>query len=208
MSNRAEEIYQILLQSYPEAGIALQYGSPFELLIATILAAQCTDERVNKVTPELFQKFPDPAAFDAAPIEDIEQAIFSTGFYRNKAKSIQGASRAILEKYGGKVPETLKELVDLPGVGRKTANVLLGHCFDQPGMVVDTHVKRISNLLGLVSSQNPVVIERELMEILPAENWVQFSHLMAHHGRALCIARRPRCGECPVADLCPSASLT
>lgn len=208
MSSRAEEIYEILLQSYPEAGIALQYGSPFQLLIATILSAQCTDERVNKVTPELFRLFPDPAAFHRASIEDIETAIFSTGFYRNKAKSIQGASRALLEKHGGKVPETLEELVELPGVGRKTANVLLGHCFGQPGMVVDTHVKRISNLLGLVSSHNPVVVERELMEILPPEKWVQFSHLMAHHGRAICIARRPRCSTCPVADLCPSASPT
>ncbi len=204
---RAEEIYATLVECYPTAEIALHYGSPFELLVATILAAQCTDERVNTVTPDLFAQFPDPQAFAEAPIEEIESAVFSTGFYRNKAKSIQGAARAILEKHGGEVPSTMKELVALPGVGRKTANVLLGHCFDQPGMVVDTHVKRISNLLGLVDSKNPDVIERELSEILPKEQWVRFSHLLAYHGRAICIARRPECGSCPIAHLCPSAVL-
>lgn len=205
MTSRAERIVAILREAYPESGIALRYSTPFELLIATILSAQCTDERVNQVTPDLFARFPDPRSFAEAPIEEIEQAVFSTGFYRNKAKSIQGASRAILEKHGGEVPGTLEELVELPGVGRKTANVLLGHCFGRPGMVVDTHVKRISNLLGLVDSKNPDVIERELCEILPPEEWVIFSHLLADHGRAVCVARRPRCGECAVADLCPSA---
>lgn len=204
---RAEEVYTTLVERYPTAEIALRYSSPFELLVATILAAQCTDERVNTVTPDLFARFPDPQAFADAPIEEIESAVFSTGFYRNKAKSIHRSALAILEKHGGEVPSTMKELVELPGVGRKTANVLLGHCFDQPGMVVDTHVKRISNLLGLVDSKNPDVIERELSEILPRERWVRFSHLLAHHGRAICIARRPECGRCPIAHLCPSAAL-
>ena len=205
-AGRAEKIYATLEEHYPAAEIALDYSSPFELLIATILAAQCTDERVNTVTPALFARFPDPEAFAAAPIEEIEEMVFSTGFYRNKAKSIQGAARALLESHGGEVPSTMKELVTLPGVGRKTANVLLGHCFETPGMVVDTHVKRISNLLGLVDSKNPEVIERELSLILPEEQWVRFSHLLAHHGRAICSARRPQCGICPVADLCPSAN--
>ena len=203
---RAAAIVAALKEAYPESGIALRYSTPFELLIATILSAQCTDERVNQVTPELFRRFPDPRAFAEAPIEELEQAIFSTGFYRNKAKSIQGAARAILEKHGGEVPGTLEELVELPGVGRKTANVILGHCFDRPGMVVDTHVKRISNLLGLAGSKNPDIIERELCEILPPEEWVMFSHLLADHGRAVCVARRPQCGVCVIVDLCPSAS--
>lgn len=205
-AERASAIVAALKEAYPDSGIALRYANPFELLIATILSAQCTDERVNQVTPELFRRFPDPQAFAEAPIEEIEGAIFSTGFYRNKAKSIQGASRAILEKHGGKVPETLEELVELPGVGRKTANVMLGHCFGRPGMVVDTHVKRISNLLGLAESQNPGIIERELCEILPPEEWVMFSHLLADHGRAVCVARRPGCGMCVIAEFCPSAS--
>ncbi len=204
-TDRALRIVATLEETYPSAKIALAYGSPFELLVATILSAQCTDERVNKVTPGLFAQFPDPTTFADAPIEDIEQAIFSTGFYRNKAKNLQGMSRALLEKHEGTVPATMEALVALPGVGRKTANVILGHCFDVPGLVVDTHVKRISNLLGLVDAKNPDIIERELREILPPEKWVRFSHLLAHHGRAICIARRPQCTDCPIAPLCPSA---
>ena len=202
---RTAAIIAALERTYPEAGIALRYESPFQLLIATILSAQCTDERVNMVTPGLFEKYPTPQAFLDAPVEELEQAIFSTGFYRNKAKSIRGACMALLEIHDGQVPETMEELTKLPGVGRKTANVLLGHCFEVPGLVVDTHVKRISTLLGLVDSANPDVIEKELEEVVPSEKWVKFSHLLAEHGRAICIARRPKCAECPIAVLCPSA---
>ena len=203
---RVAEIIAILERTYPTSQIALHYESPFQLLIATILSAQCTDERVNMVTPGLFEAYPTPQDILSAPVEELEQAIFSTGFYRNKAKSIRGACAALVEKHGGEVPTTMEELTKLPGVGRKTANVLLGHCFDVPGIVVDTHVKRISNLLGLVKSNNPDVIEKELEKIVPEEKWVQFSHLLADHGRAICVARRPKCGECPIALLCPSAA--
>ncbi len=203
---RAEAIVQILERTYTDAAIALHYQTPFQLLIATILSAQCTDERVNKVTPGLFEKYPTPQDFIDTPIEELEQAIFSTGFYRNKAKSIRGACTAIVEQHSGEVPQTLEALVKLPGVGRKTANVLLGHCFGVPGIVVDTHVKRISNLLKLVTSENPDVIEKQLEEMIPIEKWVRFSHLLAEHGRAVCIARRPKCGECPLSLLCPSST--
>lgn len=205
--HRADRIVGILRETYPDSGIALRYETPFQLLIATILAAQCTDARVNMVTPELFRRYPNPQAFLDAPQEELEQAIYSTGFYRNKAKSIRAACAVLLERFGGKVPSTMEDLLTLPGVGRKTANVLLGHCFDTPGVVVDTHVKRISSLLGLVNSDDPVRIEHQLMEVLPRKYWMQFSHLLADHGRAICIARRPKCGECPLAGLCPSARI-
>ncbi|MBS1910771.1 MAG: endonuclease III [Bacteroidetes bacterium] len=202
---RASEIVRILSETYPGAHIALNFGTPFQLLVATILAAQCTDVRVNMVTPELFRKYPTPQAFLDAQVEELEQAIFSTGFYRNKAKAIRAACAALIDRFGGEVPSTMDDLLSLPGVGRKTANVLLGHCFGTPGIVVDTHVKRISNLLGLVHNEDPVKIEFELMEVVPKESWVPFSHLLADHGRAICIARRPRCQVCPIAPLCPSA---
>lgn len=200
---RAAEIVRRLEAQYPSAEIALHYQTPFQLLVATILAAQCTDERVNMVTPTLFQRYPTPAAFLETPIEDLERMIFQTGFYRNKAKSIRGACEMIVEEFGGNVPGTMEELLRLPGVGRKTANVLLGHCFNTPGIVVDTHVKRISNLLGLVKSDDPKKIEQKLMTVIPGEKWIIFSHLLATHGRAVCVARRPKCAVCVVADLCP-----
>jgi len=202
---RAIAIYNILDAQHPGTEIALLYDGPFQLLVATILAAQCTDARVNTVTPGLFRKYPTPQAFLDAPVEELEQAIFSTGFYRNKAKSIRNTCAALIERFGGEVPGTMDDLLTLPGVGRKTANVILGHCFDVPGMVVDTHVKRIGNLLDLTRQTDPVKIEGELMEVLPPEYWVHFSHLLAEHGRAVCMARRPQCGRCPLADLCPSS---
>ncbi len=203
---RAIAIYNILNSVHPGTEIALIYDGPFQLLVATILAAQCTDARVNTVTPGLFSNYPTPQAFLDAPVEELEQAIFSTGFYRNKAKSIRNTCAALIERFGGEVPGTMEDLLTLPGVGRKTANVILGHCFDVPGMVVDTHVKRIGNLLGLTGQADPVKIEGELMEVLPQEHWVHFSHLLAEHGRDVCIARRPQCARCPLADLCPSSA--
>lgn len=203
---RAAEIVGALEEAYPESGIALHYGTPFQLLIATILAAQCTDARVNLVTPALHRKYPTPQSFVDAPQEELEKEIFSTGFYRQKARSIKGACAAIIERFGGEVPDTMEELLTLPGVGRKTANVLLGHCFNAPGVVVDTHVRRISNLLGLVRTEDPEKIEIELMKAIPREKWMIFSHLLADHGRAVCIARRPACARCPIAHLCPSST--
>jgi len=202
--SRAAQIVGILEAEHPGAEIALHYQTPFQLLIATVLSAQCTDARVNMVTPALFRQFPTPQAFLDSPIEELEQAIFSTGFYRNKARSIRNACEMLVAEFGGEVPGTMVELLRLPGVGRKTANVLLGHCFNTPGVVVDTHVKRISNLLGLVAANDPVVIEQELMKVIAEEKWVRFSHILAEHGRAVCIARRPKCELCPVAPLCPS----
>lgn len=204
---RAATIIQILEAAYPGSEIALQFQTPFQLLIATILSAQCTDARVNMVTPGLFRQFPTPQAFLDAPIEAIEQAIFSTGFYRNKTRSIRNACGVLIEQFGGEVPGTMEGLLRLPGVGRKTANVLLGHCFNTPGVVVDTHVKRIGNLLRLADSEDPEIIERQLMRVLAAEQWVRFSHLIAEHGRAVCVARRPKCGVCPVAEFCPSCGV-
>lgn len=204
---RAAHIVDILEREHPDAEIALHYQTPFQLLIATILSAQCTDARVNMVTPALFQKFPTPQAFLDAPIEELEQAIFSTGFYRNKARSIRNACGILAEEFGGEVPGTMEELLRLPGVGRKTANVLLGHCFGTPGVVVDTHVKRISNLLRLADSDDPEKIEAQLMKVIDRGKWVRFSHLIAEHGRAICIARRPNCSACPVSQFCPSRSL-
>jgi endonuclease-3 len=204
---RAHEIIRILEESYPESKIALHYDSPFQLLIALILAAQCTDERVNMVTPGLFERYPTPQAFLDAPQEEIEQAIFSTGFYRNKAKSIKGATKALVETFGGEVPRTMEELTSIPGIGRKSANVILGHCFEVPGMVVDTHVKRIANLLKLVDTEDPEKIEFALMELIPMEKWTASGHLFQRHGQAVCVARRPNCPACPIAILCPSAQL-
>ncbi len=206
-AKRAREIARLLREAYPESKIALDFGTPFQLLIATILAAQCTDVRVNMVTPALFAAFPTPQAFVDASQEEVEKAIFSTGFYRQKARSIKATSAALIERFGGEVPTTMEELLTLPGVGRKTANVLLGHCFDKPGMVVDTHVKRISNLLGLVDTDDPEKIEHELTKLLPPADWVIFSHLLADHGRAVCIARKPQCARCPISALCPSSTV-
>lgn len=205
-ADRAAEVVSILERAYPDSQCALHFCSPFQLLIATILSAQCTDERVNQVTPGLFEKYPSPRDFLNAPQEELEHAIYSTGFYRNKAKSIRGACQALIERHEGEVPGTMEELLEVPGVGRKTANVLLGHCFGVPGIVVDTHVKRIANLLGLADSQNPDIIEKQLEEVVPKGKWVLFSHLLADHGRAVCIARRPKCDECPVSLLCPSSN--
>lgn len=202
----AAEIIRRLRREYPDAHCALNHTSPFELLIATILSAQCTDARVNIVTADLFRKYRGPADYLKVAQTELERDIHSTGFFRNKAKNIQAACKRIIEEYGGDVPQTMDELLTLGGVARKTANVVLGNAFGiASGVVVDTHVSRISQLLGLTKSKTPEKIENDLKEIVPKKDWVMFPHWMISHGRRVCIARRPKCGECVLADLCPSA---
>ncbi len=200
----AAKVLRRLKADYPEAPCALNHKTPFQLLIATILSAQCTDVRVNMVTKDLFRKYKKPADFAAAPLPDIEEAVQSTGFFRNKAKNIKACSTQLLEKHGGKVPQELEPLVGLAGVGRKTANVVLGTAFGlATGVVVDTHVGRLSRRLGLTEQKDAVKVERDLMELLPQEEWIQFSHRMIHHGRAICSARRALCEECSMKRFCP-----
>jgi endonuclease-3 len=202
---RAQKVLARLLKTYPHSRCSLNYRTPHELLVATILSAQCTDERVNRVTQSLFQKYPTPEAFAYAEIDELSQDIRSCGYHNQKARSIQRASLAIVEQHGGAVPNKLEALVKLPGVGRKTANCVLGECFLEPVMVVDTHMIRIMNLLGFTNSRNPVKIEQEVEAIFPKQHWVRLTHMIIDHGRAVCIARRPRCQVCVLNDLCPSA---
>lgn len=200
---RAQRIADQLRQIYP-AQCALTHANPFQLLVATILSAQCTDERVNMVTPVLFAKYPDPDSFVVAKQRDIEKIIHSTGFFRAKAKNILGASRAIVSKHNGQVPKTLDELVALPGIGRKTANVVLGTAFGHAeGVVVDTHVGRLSRRLGLTRHQDAVKVEKDLMSLMPQAEWIEFSHRLIWHGRRICMARKPLCDDCPLAGDCP-----
>ena len=195
-----------LAEAYPDAECALHFANPLQLLIATILSAQCTDERVNMVTPALFKRFSEAVDFAAAEQEEVEELIHSTGFFRNKAKSIRGACGRIVNEFGGEVPRTLPELITLPGVARKTANVVLGVAFGiAEGVVVDTHVKRISGLLGLTRQEVPDKVEIDLVSRLPEEEWIMFPHRVIFHGRAVCIARRPQCSACNMNDICPSA---
>jgi endonuclease-3 len=188
---------------YPDAHCALHHDNALQLLIATILSAQCTDVRVNKVTPDLFARYPDAKAFAAADPRELESLIRSTGFYRNKARSIIACCRKIVDDHGGKVPSTLEELVPLPGVGRKTANVVLGDAFDVPGITVDTHVGRLSRRLALTAETDPRKVERDLMQLLPRKEWTLFSHRMIFHGRQVCFARKPNCAGCALNDICP-----
>jgi endonuclease-3 len=204
-AERTEKILGVLKKEFPEAGCSLNFETPLELLLATILSAQCTDERVNIVTRELFKKYRSAADFAEAPIGDIEEMVRSTGFYRNKAKSIKSCCQALMAKHDGEVPDTMQDLTPLAGVGRKTANVVLGNAFGkEEGVVVDTHVRRISNLLKLTRQDDPVKIEKDLVKIVPREDWTLFSHLLIRHGRRTCIARRPDCPTCPISDFCPS----
>ena len=208
LRQRALEILLRLKRHYPNSKCTLHYQTPLQLLVATILSAQCTDERVNQVTPELFRRFPDAQALATAPREEIEALIRPTGFYRNKAKHIQEACRKILTDFGGQVPRTMPELLTLPGVARKTANVVLAHAFGiNAGVTVDTHVKRLCRRLGLTEHEDPVRIERDLMQLLPQVDWENWSLRLIEHGRAICTARQPLCQQCFLADLCPSASL-
>ncbi|MBL1208597.1 endonuclease III [Geminocystis sp. GBBB08] len=200
---RAFEILTILKQLYPDATCSLDYQTPLQLLVATILSAQCTDERVNKVTPALFSRFPDAQSFAKADRKEIEILIHSTGFYRNKAKNIQNACIKIVNDFNGNVPQTMTELLTLAGVARKTANVVLAHAFGIiEGVTVDTHVKRLSNRLGLTKKQNPVQIEQDLIKLLPQPEWENFSISIIYHGRAICNARKPLCHQCSLAHLC------
>jgi endonuclease-3 len=200
---RAEKIRKTLQKMYPEVKTQLLHQNPFELLVATILSAQCTDKQVNQVTPALFKRFKTPADFARAPLSAIEQLIRPTGFFRNKAKNIQNCAKAIQEKHNGEVPQTIEELVKLPGVGRKTANVILGAAFGVPGVVVDTHVARISQRLGLTANKDAIKIEFDLMKILPREAWNDFSLQLIFFGRETCLARKPKCPVCPLKRLCP-----
>jgi endonuclease-3 len=193
---------EALEAAWPDATISLDYRNPLELFVATVLSAQCTDERVNRVTPALFERYPDAAAFAAASPGELERAIHSTGFFRQKTRMILGACREMVERHGGEVPRTMEELTALPGVGRKTANVVLGNAFGVPGITVDTHVGRVSRRLGLTARKNPVKVERDLMELVPREGWTGFSHRMIWHGRHTCKARKPACDDCPLEPLC------
>jgi endonuclease-3 len=204
--SRAAEVINRLEVEYPDARCALDYASPMQLLVATILSAQCTDERVNQVTPELFRRFPTAQDLAAAPIDELEAIIHPTGFFRQKAKYISLAARAISERPDGDVPRTMKELLELPGVARKTANVVLGVAFDvREGVVVDTHVSRLSKRLRFSRQSNAVKIEADLLALVPRDRWVELSHLLIFHGRRVCASRRPACDRCVVSDLCPSA---
>jgi len=205
---RVGQIIRALKKAYPQATCALNHASPFELLIATILSAQCTDERVNIVTANLFRKYRKPEDYSAVSREELERDINSVTFFRNKARSIQEASRLLIEKYNGQVPQSLEELVELPGVGRKTANVVLGTAFGIPtGVVVDTHVSRLSQRLGLTANKTPEKIEADLIELLPKKDWIDFSHRLIWHGRRICQARKPMCDKCGLEKFCPSSTL-
>ncbi|MDA0268801.1 MAG: endonuclease III [Cyanobacteria bacterium] len=204
---RALEVLTRLKRLYPDATCSLDYDSPVQLLVATILSAQCTDERVNKVTPALFARFPDAPALAGADMDELQELVRSTGFYRNKAKNIQGACQKIVKDFGGEVPQRMEELLTLAGVARKTANVVMAHAFGiNAGVTVDTHVRRLSNRLDFTRQDNPVKIERELMALLPQPDWENWSIRLIYHGRAVCMARNPQCDRCQLADLCPSAT--
>lgn len=208
-AERISALLEGLAKAYPGAECALHHRNAWELLVATILSAQCTDARVNLVTPALFKKFPTPTDFARAPLVEIEEQIRSTGFYHNKAKSLSGAARRLTGEYSGKVPQTMEELLTLPGVARKTANVVLGVAFGKAvGVVVDTHVLRLSRRLELTKATEPVLVEKDLMTIIPQDHWIAFSHEMIHHGRQVCIARKPRCVDCILEPLCYSSDKT
>jgi len=202
---RIGDILKILRKNYPATCTALNFETPLQILVATILSAQCTDERVNKITPGLFKKYPSANAFARAQQEDLETEIRSTGFFRNKAKNIIGAANKICADYGGEVPDAMEKLLTLPGVARKTANIVLSSAFKKAaGIAVDTHVKRLSERLGLSAQQAPEKIEKDLLALVPKKDWLDFNYLLVNHGRAICIARKPKCPECPLKNLCPS----
>jgi endonuclease-3 len=204
---RAQKVLRVLRHDYPEAGVTLDFSNPLELLVATILSAQSTDKKVNELTPSLFAKYPDARAYANADRRELEQAIRPSGFFHNKAKSVQECCRTLLAKHGGEVPKTMEELVELPGVGRKTANVLLAGYWHQPAIPVDTHVTRLACRLGLTRNTDPVKIEFDLQKLAPRRDWAFLSHALILHGRQICIARKPKCPECPMNRFCPSATV-
>jgi len=204
LKEHAQRIIRLLETAYPDAQCALHFTTPLELLVATILSAQCTDERVNQVTRSLFTKYRCAADYANAPLAELEQDIRPTGFYRNKAKTLQACCRKLLQDYGGQVPKDMDALVQLPGVGRKTANVVLGVAYGIPsGIVVDTHVSRLSRRLGLTQHEQAEKIEQDLLALVPQEEWIDFGHRLIHHGRRICTARKPKCSQCPLGELCP-----
>ena len=206
IERRAPEIVKRLSAAYPDAHVALAFTNPLECLIATILSAQCTDERVNKVTADLFKKYRSPGAYLKVPEAELAADIKPTGFFNQKTKSIRGACRRIVEVYGGKVPDTMEDLITLPGVARKTANIVLGNSFGiVEGIAVDTHVRRLAERLGFSSEKDPDKIEQDLMRSIPKDRWFDFTYALIDHGRAICVARKPRCEDCPISDLCPSS---
>jgi endonuclease-3 len=208
VKERAPRVYDALAEAYPGAHCALDFRNPYELLVATILSAQCTDKRVNMVTPALFERYPSPEALAAAKPEELEEMIRSTGFFRSKTKSLLGMATAVSERHGGRIPQELEELVHLPGVGRKTANVVLGNAFGKDeGVVVDTHVGRLSRRLGFTKHEDPEKVEADLMKLFPRRHWTMLAHLLIEHGRQICEARKPKCGSCVVNRLCPSSAV-
>ena len=203
---RAERVYELLADEHPDARTALEHENPYQLAVATILSAQCTDERVNAVTPTLFERWPSAADLAGARPRELEKVIRPTGFFRNKTKSLIGMARTVVDEHGGEIPDTMEALVDLPGIGRKTANVILGNAFGKDeGVVVDTHVRRLSRRLRFTTHEDPKKIEKDLMDLFPRERWTMLSHILIFHGRRVCVARRPRCEECVVSHLCPSS---
>jgi endonuclease-3 len=205
---RAGEVVARLRREHPQTRIALDFENPYQLLVATILAAQCTDARVNQVTPALFRRFPTPRDLAAGDLAEVEEMVRTTGFFRNKARAIVGMSQAVVAEHGGEIPASMEALTGLPGVGRKTANVILGNAFGiNAGIVVDTHVQRLSRRLHFTAETDPEKIERDLLPLVPQEDWTVFAHLLIDHGREICKARKPECPRCPVADLCPSAEV-
>jgi endonuclease-3 len=203
----ARAVYRILSKTYPEIRCELDFKNPLELIVATVLSAQCTDKRVNTVTPALFKKYKTAKAYAGADIHQLEELVFQTGFYRAKARHIKGIGIKLLEEFNGEVPSTLEELITLPGVGRKTANVVLGHAFDIPGITVDTHFGRLSRRFGWTKEMDPVKVERIVGELIPQKEWTNLSQRMIWHGRRICHSRKPACGACPIAKLCPSVGI-
>jgi len=203
----ARAVYRILSKTYPEIRCELDFKNPLELIVATVLSAQCTDKRVNTITPALFKKYKTAKAYAGADIHQLEELVFQTGFYRAKARHIKGIGIKLLEEFNGEVPSTLEELITLPGVGRKTANVVLGHAFDIPGITVDTHFGRLSRRFGWTKEMDPVKVERTVGELIPQKEWTNLSQRMIWHGRRICHSRKPACGACPLAKMCPSVGI-
>jgi endonuclease-3 len=206
-TKRMREIIGILKEEYPRAGIQLEADSPWKLMVAVILSAQCTDKRVNMITKDLFAQYSEVEDYVVMPVEELEQLIYSAGFYKAKAKNIKAAAKMLVEDFESEMPSTMEELLKLPGVGRKSANVILGHCFDIPGIVVDTHVKRLAFRMGFTDTKDPEKVEFALMKIIEKEEWVLFTHLIINHGRNVCTSRKPKCEKCRIADLCDMKGL-